>query len=203
MSFIYTIGHSNYDSNYFMEMLLKFKVNTVVDVRSVPFSKYVPHFNKDNIKTLLNNYGIHHIYMGEELGIIKDDDCLLSKDGYLDFEKVKKTNLFKNGIARIIDGFSKGYTIAIMCTEKDPMNCHRSILIGRELHNEKYTIAHILTDGSMETHAQFEERLINMYFPIKMQQDLFSIIEPAENESEFLNNAYVLRNRDIGYRPVK
>jgi len=203
MRFIYTIGHSNYNRDYFMELLFKFKVNTIVDIRSVPFSKYVPHFNKDNIKSLLNNYGIHHVYMGEELGIIKDNNSLLSKDGYLDFEKVKETELFKNGIIRIRDGFSKGYTIAIMCTEKDPIDCHRSILIGRELHKQKYAIVHILTDGRTETHTQFEGRLLNMYFPIKMQQDLFSIIEPSENEAEILNKAYMLRNRDIGYRPEK
>lgn len=203
MRMIYTIGHSNYDCDYFMALLLKFKINTVVDVRSVPFSKYVPHFNKDNIKNLLNNYGIHHVYMGEELGIIKDNSSLLSKDGYLDYEKVKETVLFKNGIIRIRDGFSKGYTIAIMCTEKDPIDCHRSILIGRELHKEKYSIAHVLFDGSMETQIQLEGRLLNMYFPVKMQQDLFSIIEPNKSEDEILNKAYKLRNIDIGYRPGK
>ncbi len=203
MRMIYTIGHSNYDCDYFMELLFKFKINTVVDVRSVPFSKYVPHFNKDNIKNLLNNYGIHHVYMGEELGIIKDNSSLLSKDGYLDYEKVKETVLFKNGIIRIRDGFSKGYTIAIMCTEKDPIDCHRSILIGRELHKEKYDIVHILFDGSMETQIQLEGRLLNMYFPVKMQQDLFNIIEPYKSEDEILNKAYKLRNIDIGYRPGK
>ena len=203
MRMIYTIGHSNYDSDYFMELLLKFKINTVVDVRSVPFSKYVPHFNKDNIKTLLNKHGIHHVYMGEELGIIRDNNSLLSKDGYVDFEKVSETKLFKNGIERIRHGFSKGYSIIIMCTEKDPIDCHRSILIGRELHKEKYDIAHILTDGSMETHTEFEGRLLSMYFPIKMQQDLFSIIEPSESKEEILDKAYKLRNRDIGYRPGK
>lgn len=203
MRIIYTIGHSNYDSDYFMQLLLKYKVNTVVDVRSVPFSKYVPHFNKDNIKRLLNSYGIYHIYMGEELGIISNANSLLSKDGYVDFEKVRETELFQNGITRISEGFSKGYTIIIMCTEKDPIDCHRSILIGRELHKKKYDIVHILTDGSMETHTQFEDRLLNMYFPLKMQQDLFSLIEPPESEVDILNKAYKLRNRDIGYRPGK
>jgi uncharacterized protein (DUF488 family) len=201
MRSIYTIGHSNYDSDYFMALLFKFKVNTVVDVRSVPFSKYVPHFNKDNIKRLLNNYGIHHVYMGEELGIIRNNPSILAKEGYVDFDKVSETAPFQSGITRIIDGLSKGYTIIIMCTEKDPIDCHRSILIGRELHKKKYDIVHILTDGSMETHTQFEGRLLNMYFPLKMQQDLFSIIEPSKSEEEILNKAYNLRNRDIGYRP--
>ena len=203
MKLIYTIGHSNYDTDYFMSLLFKFKVNTIVDVRSVPFSKYVPHFNKDNIKGLLNNFGIHHIYMGEELGIIKDNPSLLSKEGYLDFDKVKETELFQKGITRINAGFSKGYTIAIMCTEKDPIDCHRSILIGWELHKEKHEITHILTDGSLETHWEFESRLVNMYFPLKMQQDLFSIIAPPESEDEILYKAYKLRNKDIGYRPGK
>ena len=203
MRMIYTIGHSNYDSDYFIGLLLKFKINTVVDVRSVPFSRYVPHFNKDNIKRLLNSYGIHHIYMGAELGIIKNNNSLLSEEKYLDFRKVKEMDFFINGIRRIRDGFSKGYTIVIMCTEKDPIDCHRSILIGRELHEENYNIAHILTDGSIESHADLEARLLDMYFPIKMQQDLFNIIEPYESEGEIINKAYKLRNRDIGYRPEK
>lgn len=83
MKEIYTIGHSSHTSDYFLHLLRKFNINSVVDIRSVPFSKYVPHFNKAEIKNFLNLNHIYYIYMGREFGILQEDPKIFHPDGYL------------------------------------------------------------------------------------------------------------------------
>lgn len=198
---IYTIGHSNHDLDYFTLLLRKYNINCLVDVRNVPFSKYVPQYNKDTIKNYLNRLGIYCIYMGEELGAIRDDKSLLSPDGYVDFCLLSQTDFFKRGLERIKKGCGKGYIIGIMCTEKDPIDCHRSILISRKLKEQGYNLLHILPDGSLESTPKLEERLVKLYFSEGTQQSFLNSAEVLKGETNLLDRAYSLRNKDIGYRP--
>jgi uncharacterized protein (DUF488 family) len=176
MNTIYTIGHSSHDIDYFLELLKMHNINTVVDARSVPFSKYVPHFNKDDIKRTLFNNKITFIYMGTELGIRQKDKNLFSETGLLDYDKVKSSQNFLTGIERLKNGIFMGYKIAVMCSEKDPVDCHRSVLIGEELFKQTYNVLHILPDGSTQTHINFLERLTDMYFSDKTQTNIFQIL---------------------------
>jgi uncharacterized protein (DUF488 family) len=176
MNTIYTIGHSSHDIDYFLELLKMHNINTVVDARSVPFSKYVPHFNKDDIKRTLFNNKITFIYMGTELGIRQKDKNLFSETGLLDYDKVKSSQNFLTGIERLKNGIFMGYKIAVMCSEKDPVDCHRSILIGEELFKQTYNVLHILPDGSIQTHSDFLERLTDMYFSDRTQTNIFQIL---------------------------
>lgn len=176
MNTIHTIGHSSHDINHFLELLKMHNINTVVDARSVPFSKYVPHFNKDELRRTLFNSKITFIYMGTELGIIQKDKTLLSEAGFLDYNKVKSSQNFLTGIERLKNGIFMGYKIAVMCSEKDPIDCHRSVLIGEELFKQTYNVLHILPDGSIQTHSNFLQRLTDMYFSDRTQTNVFQIL---------------------------
>lgn len=199
MKLIYTIGHSSHDNIYFLELLRKYNINCIVDIRSVPFSKYVPHFNKNVIKKFLNFNNINYVYMADEFGSVHEDKNLFNQKGYLDFEIVKHTKSFKDGIVRLNVGIDKQYIISLMCTEKDPLDCHRSIMIAPELVKNEFTVHHILPDGSIETQQELEKRLLQLYFPTHIQQDLFSTNE-KNIEKDLLEKAYRLRNSDIGHR---
>ena len=195
----YTIGHSNYSTKYFLSLLNKHGITCVVDVRSVPFSKYTPQYNKDDLKKFLYDNKIYYIFMGEELGARRSDKLLYSKDGNLDFDKVSKTSLFQSGIDRVKSGIEKGYNIAIMCTEKDPIECHRNILVARELYKQNIEIYNILENGKVETQKQIEERLLDLYFPNRMQQTLFDSFDINVNNKELIEQAYNCRNKDIAF----
>lgn len=197
MKIIYTIGHSSYETEYFLTLLKKYEINCVVDIRGMPYSKYVPQYNKEPIKKLLQSKGIYCIYMGTELGIIQSRKDLLDSEGYLDFDKMKKSSEFRTALSRILDGLEKGYTIAVMCTEKDPIDCHRSILICRELHSHGCEIRHIMPDGTIETQEQLEAALVNMYFKNSLQESLFHVIKDDTLLESRLDEAYRKRNRDL------
>ncbi|MBC2579542.1 DUF488 family protein [Clostridium sp. DJ247] len=203
MKEIYTVGHSSHDNIYFLELLKKYNINCIIDIRSVPFSKYVPHFNKNVIKKFLNINGIYCIYMAEEFGAIRTNIDLFHPNGYLDFNKVKELKSFSEGLERLKDGIKKGYKICIMCTEKDPIDCHRSIMIAPELIKNNYSVIHIMPDGSTQTQQQLEDRLLRMYNLNLTQQDIFSFKKQLEDKNNLIERALKLRNADIGYKIKK
>jgi uncharacterized protein (DUF488 family) len=198
MNTLFTIGHSSHKLEYFLQLLKKYGINCVVDVRSMPFSKYTVQFNKDNLKRFLLSSGVHYLFMGEEFGARREDRSLYTKEGYLDFEKVIKTKLFYNGVERVEAGIKKGFRIAFMCTEKDPIDCHRNILVAREFYKMNYAVNNILENGEIQSQDYIEKRLLDIYFPDRKQQTLFDI-EEKKNDAELIVQAYKLRNRDIGY----
>lgn len=202
MSKVYTIGHSAHKINYFLSILRTYNINCIIDVRSIPYSKYTPQFNEDNLKTILHNNKIHYISMGKELGARRDETDLYTLEGYLDFEKVRMSSLFIKGIERIKAGIEKGFNITLMCTEKDPIDCHRNILVARELYKQDYDVVNILDYEKIEIQSDLEKRLLDMYFPNRTQPALFCTGE-WKCDKELINEAYVLRNKDIGYSIFK
>jgi uncharacterized protein (DUF488 family) len=200
MDEIYTIGHSSYTQEQFLELLLQYQINCIVDVRSIPYSKYASQFNKEEIKRFLKNRSIYYVFMGKELGARREDRNLYTNEGYLDFEKTSKTLSFLNGIERIETGIEKGYRIAIMCKEKDPIDCHRNILVARKLYIQGYKVLNILESGLLESQEDLEIRLLNIYFPERDQLSISDIYSNRVYDSKFLiNEAYKLRNKEIGY----
>ena len=196
---IYTIGHSNYKIEYFIELLKLHNINCIADVRSVPFSKYVPQFNRNELKKELLKYNITYVFMGKELGARRENINLYTGN-LLDFQKVSKDSLFISGIERILNGLKKKFKITLMCSEKDPIDCHRNILVARELSNKGIKISNIKENGKIETQEQIETRLVNMYFPNHNQINMFS----KENEIDnLINRAYNLRNKEIAYNKEK
>lgn len=148
---ICTIGHSNVDVKSFLSLLNGFEV--LVDVRSVPFSKYVPQFNRKNIKSELENIGIEYIFMEDQyLGNVlggrpKADDCYI--DEKVIYENVMKKEWYKKGILALIDIANKKTTV-VMCSEEDPYKCHRHHLLTQSLLKKGITVFHIRKDGKRE-----------------------------------------------------
>lgn len=200
MKEIYTIGHSTFPIENLIKRIRLHNVNCIVDVRSTPYSKFAPQYNSLELKKLLNKIGMQYIFMGKEFGARQTDKSFFTEEGYLDFEKFSKSVIFKRGIERINNGIAKGYSIALMCTEKDPIDCHRNILVAKELHRLNFIIKNILEDGSIELQSEIEQRLLNLYFPKREQKDIFELISGEVDEEELIMRAYILRSCDIAYR---
>ncbi|ENZ02486.1 hypothetical protein HMPREF1092_01721 [Clostridium thermobutyricum] len=194
---VFTIGHTNYSIDKFIDLIRKFNINCVVDVRSTPFSKYTPQFNENNLKLELNKRGIYYIKMGNEFGARRKNKKLYTVDGYLDFEKTRKDKDFLKGIERIKQGCNKGFNITLMCTERDPIDCHRTILVSKGLKDNGFNIKHILPNAEIQSQKKIEERLLNKYYPNRLQ--LSFDINKNLTEEEMIEEAYRIRNKEIGY----
>lgn len=192
-----SIGHSQHPVEYFIDLLKSHNVNYLLDVRSTPYSQFAANYNRENIKDMLQKNGIGYAYMGDYFGARPTDYLLYSPSGYLDFEKVANSEKFKKGFNNVERGVNQGYRIAFMCTEKDPIECHRTILVTREFYKAGYLIEHIMPDNTIQTQDVINKRLLDMYYPNRNQISLFS----SENLSkeQYINEAYKKQNKRIGY----
>ncbi len=155
---LYTIGHSNHPVERFLELLEMHAIGAVGDVRSSPYSRFNPQFNRENLQQALKENHIAYVYLGQELGP-RSEDPSCYRDGKVQYGRLARTELFRRGLERLRHGM-QSFRIALMCAEKDPWTCHRMILICRELRSEPVHIRHILEDGSLENQADAERRLL-------------------------------------------
>lgn len=190
---IYTIGYSSFEIDSFIETLKNHKINVVVDVRSSPYSQYKSDFNREQLKESLRKKHISYVFLGEECGArVNDNSCYIN--GKVNYTLVAKTDLFKTGIQRLLNGAEK-YSLALMCAEKDPITCHRTILVCRNLLGEGVTIKHILEDGNIEFHKDSEQRLLKIF---KLNHpDLF------RSEQQRLDDAYARQGEKIAYETTE
>lgn len=191
---IYTIGYAHHTQESFLENLIRYHIDCVVDVRTMAYSGFHPQFNKEVIKSYLKLHGIRYVHMAEAFGIIKGDISLNTREGYLDFTKLAQTPLFLEGIQRIETGLKKGYHIAFMCAEKDPIDCHRSTLVARKLYEMGYSVKHILYEGNVETQESLEKRMKQRFCPENNQLHLFNSLL---SEEERLEEAYAKCSKEI------
>ena len=141
MNKIYTIGHSNGTTEELLSLLTLARIDCVVDVRSVPASAYTPQFNKENLKRYLSSKGIYYLHFGEEFGARRYDAII---DGQVNFEKAVTTPAFLKGVERVKNGVEQGHNIALMCSEADPLACHRFSMVSRYFYDNGYDINKIL-----------------------------------------------------------
>ena len=154
---VFTIGHSNHSLEEFVVLLQQHEITALVDVRSSPFSRFSPQFNKMNLERDMREHQVKYVFLGRELGARpKDSSCY--EDGKVQFDRLKGTALFRDGIERVIRG-TRQHTIALMCSEKDPLQCHRFLLVSRALVEHDVEVAHILATGNLETHEKTIGRL--------------------------------------------
>ena len=189
---IYTIGHSNHCINDFINLLKKHGITAVVDVRSSPFSKHNPQFNKEALADALKREGIAYVFLGKELGARPDDPCCYD-NGSANFEKMAERPIFKQGIERLLKGMEQ-YRIALLCAEKEPLDCHRTILVCHYLRKMGLPIKHILANGDVEEHQNTEQRLIKV---VGLQPIFFDSIL---TETDRIEEAYSKRAREIAYK---
>lgn len=200
MGNLYTIGHSTVSLEYFLKLLKKYNIDYLFDVRSVPYSKYASQFNKDEIMNALECIGINYVYMGKYFGARQEDITLYSEDGILDFDKVRESYEFRLRVDSTKRGLQQGHNIAMMCTEKDPFDCHRSIMIARAFELDGILVNHITHSEQLLSQENLNKRLLDYFFPNRDQLVLnFGEIQ-EKTDDEYLNEAYRRRNKQIGYR---
>ena len=155
---IYTIGHSKHPIDQFIALLQRHGIDALADVRSTPYSRFNPQFNKEKLQTALAAAGIRYVFLGEELGARTKDPSCYDEEGRVSYAKLAQTELFRKGIERLLTGMQQ-HRIAIMCAEREPLDCHRTILVSRELERAGVPVTHILHDGALEPHTQLMTRL--------------------------------------------
>lgn len=195
---IYTVGHSSHSIEVFLELLKTFSVNCLIDVRSIAASSYNPQYNEEPLSSFLKVNGIAYLHFAKEFGARHADPDLLDDEGKVNFELVRKSWNFKNGIERLWKGLDKGYRMALMCSEGDPFDCHRFSMISIALEKDGFEVKHILKDKTLKTTAQLESQLLKKYEKKIPQPDMF---QPNVTLDEQLQAAYRLRNKEIAFFP--
>jgi uncharacterized protein (DUF488 family) len=186
---VFTIGHSTHSPERLIGLLLDHNITAVCDIRSTPYSRMNPQFNREEIRRDLKSAGVCYVFLGDELGARSSDPSAYDK-GKVQYERLALSELFRRGLARVHEGMKK-YRIALMCAEKDPLECHRSILVARHLVRLGIPIQHIHSDGRLESQAEMMERLLSqLNLP---QSDMF------RSHEDVLEDAYRIQEGRIAY----
>ena len=197
---IYTIGHSNYTIEKLIDMLKKYNINCVVDIRGTPYSKYNVQFDKEIIRYTLTKAGFIYIYMAKEFAAKRINKESYNEEGYSDFELVVNEKDFLDGIERLKNGCNKGYRIALLGAMQEPIRCHRSILVGRALIKYGFNVKHILDDYSIASQEDIEQMLLDKYFSNREQMTIDDLIGNSLSREEMIEEGYRMANKEIGYR---
>ena len=153
---IFTVGHSNHPLDRFLALLERHHIQSLVDVRSQPYSRYVTHFNQPELEDAVERRKVRYVYMGDELGGRPIGDEFYDAEGYVLYYRVAQAPFFLSGIERLIDEGAQ-YRAAIMCSEEDPTNCHRRLLIARVLQEQGVKVVHIRADGGEQDETDFRK----------------------------------------------
>ena len=188
---IYTIGHSNVGIDVLLGLLRQHGITAIADVRSQPYSQYLPHFNRVALQTALHQAGIRYVFLGRELGA-RSDDPACYQDGHVVYARLAATSLFMEGLARLRAGMLKE-RIALLCAEKDPATCHRAILVCRHLRQPNLRIEHILADGTLESQQDLEQRLLQLH-----GLNQLTFLNP-QSPAERIEEAYERQGERIAY----
>jgi uncharacterized protein (DUF488 family) len=189
-STLYTIGHSNHDLTAFIGLLHQHGITALGDVRSHPYSRHVPQYSREALKATLAAAGIAYVFLGKELGA-RSDNPACYRQGKVQYDRLAQEPCFTDGIRRVIQGMER-YRIALMCAEKDPLNCHRALLVARKLFEAGVPVSHIHADGSLETHQAMESRLLAL---CKLPEgDIF------KGRGEFVAEAYTIQGERVAYQ---
>lgn len=200
MNKLYSVGHSNQSLDEFFELLNVHGINCIIDVRSVPASKYSPQFNQESLKYYLKGRGVLYLHFGDEFGA-RRTDCL-DENGQVDFERTVETPLFQRGVERVMKGLERGYYIAFMCSEANPLECHRFSLVSRYFYDQGLDIQHILKDASLASQTDLEKEMIAAYLHSrKYHLSEVDYLFGSYTEQEQRRDAYRLKNKEIGYKP--
>jgi hypothetical protein len=192
----FTVGHSNHSWACFINLLKAHKINLLGDIRSSPYSKFTPQFNKENLDAELKKEGILYVYFGNKLGGRYSDPALLHPNGVVNYNKVADQEGFQAGIRAVIDSIKEGFRIALMCAEKYPLDCHRFLLVSRALSNKGVRVKHILESGEIALNEDLEKQLLKKY---KSEFNQPSLFQESPSWEKRLEEAYEKRNQEAGF----
>ena len=186
---VYTIGHSNHSIEKFIGLLKLHGVDAVADVRSQPYSRFCPEFSEARLRASLEAAGIEYLFMGRELGARATDGAVYV-DGRVDYDLLARTQAFQDGLARV-EREAESRSIVLLCAERDPLTCHREILVGRALALRGFRTRHIRYDCRLETHDEALARLLD---ELDMNES-----ELFRDRDEMIAAAYKRRAAEIAY----
>ena len=187
---ILTVGHSRHPLERFLSLLTGAQVTAIADVRSSPASRFSPQFNKTALAASLAGHGIDYVFLGKELGG-RPAWSEMYTDGRADYGKMAASPEFRAGLAQLIE-LARRHGVAAMCSEADPLDCHRCLLVGRALTEAGHGVAHILASGEIAPQAEIEDRLLKL-------ENLADDDLLVRSRAERLAEAYQSRNRKVGY----
>lgn len=194
---VYTIGYASFArKEEFFDALIGRKVSLLIDVRSTPYSSFRSDYNKDILEKDCKSRRIYYRNYKEEFGARQTDERFLT-DGAVDFEKFASSDIFLAGIEKVMNALGLGLNVCLMCAEKDPMTCHRAILIGRALHDRGVEVIHISGSGE-ETQNELERRLLAKS-GFTGQTSLFDQVEDGTDDQRELDEAYRRQAREIAF----
>ena len=185
-----TLGHSTHPIERFIALLNGAGATAVADVRSSPYSRYSPQYSKDALRNALSGAGIAYTFLGKEFGA-RSPDPSCYRSGKVQYQRLAQSTSFKEGIQRVSEGLKK-FRIAFVCAERDPIECHRALLVARAFSERGTSVAHIHSDGMLESQSSLESRLLVAW---KLPEgDMF------KSRESFIEDAYILQGEKVAYQ---
>jgi len=189
---LYSIGYATKPLEVFLMQLKQYEITAIADVRSVPYSKAFFDYHQGALRKTLRDNDMQYVFLGEELGPRSKDPSHYDTNQQVRFDLLSQSKLFLKGIDRLKKGLKNNWIIALMCAEKDPIDCHRSLLIGRALQADfDINLQHITHAGELELQSALDIRLCRVH---NTQNDLFC------SPQEKIELAYKTQNRLKAYR---
>ncbi len=197
---LFTIGHSNHELGVFLRLLHAAGATAVADVRSAPYSPRYPHYNREELERALSARGLVYVFLGDLLGGRPQRPSLYDPDGRVNYERVRQAAEFREGLDRLVSGLDQ-HTPALLCAEEDPLDCHRGLMITPALGELGLAPVHLRGDGSAETTAAMEQRLLSETgVGAGVLDGLFAAAVTDDERRRLLAEAYRLRARRKAFR---
>jgi uncharacterized protein (DUF488 family) len=152
---VYTVGHSNHQWAALVALLRQYRIELVADVRSQPYSRHARQFNKDQLQAELVTAGIRYAFFGPQLGGRPDDPEFFDADGYVLYDRLAASRNFMDGLRRLTGDVAR-HRVALLCSEENPGECHRNLLVGRVLIARGFQLFHIRGDGRLQSQAELD-----------------------------------------------
>jgi len=192
----FTIGYGNYPIDQFIIFLQNISIDLIIDVRSSPYSRFNPHFNREKLEKSLILNDVDYRYMGDKIGGRYTNPCLLFPDGTVNYRKVQETEKFQEGINEVLSIISSGKKIALMCAEKEPERCHRFALISPVLQAKGFSVIHIRPEGKLQANEDLEKDLVKPVGDRKQTTIIDDPVDQIEAMYEKLNKKIAHKVKD-------
>jgi len=160
----FTIGYGNSSIDLFITVLIKTGIEILIDVRSIPYSRFNPDFRREPVEKFLSGHGIEYRFLGNKIGGRQTDPGLLFPDGSANYQKIQETEKFLSGINEVLAIISGGKSVALMCAENEPERCHRFTLISPVLQERGVFVIHIRPDGRLQANEDLEREMVRRLF---------------------------------------
>lgn len=197
---LFSMGHSNHSWERFIGLLGHAGITAVVDVRSQPFSRRYPQFDRHSLRRGLQEQDIVYVFCGDSLGGRPQQPSLYDEHGRVNYDRVRRTPAFQGGLDQVCAALEQ-FRLALVCSEEDPLDCHRGLMIAPALVERGLTFWHIRADGSIESTSEIEARLLTeTKVGVGILDGLFADTLTAEERGQMLEEAYRIQARRKAFR---